>query len=96
MLYLVMAVVKPGITIEDVQRQLNIAMGAAIVSTWYRIAPNVWVVKAPAWTGAEDIRMQLKGLVEPSGRLMITRIDPSEKAGWMDQAFWTWLKTHSS
>lgn len=87
MFYVVMATVKPGVTIEDVQTALEPAM------SWYRIAPNVWIINT--FESASTWQTRLKDLVSPTGRLFISRLDTSDRQGWMDKKFWDWLRSHN-
>lgn len=81
--YIVMINVNSGLTIVDVQ--------AALTNTvqWYRIANNVWIVHTNL--GVVWLNDRLQSLANPSGRLFISRLDPRERQGWMDQAFWDWV-----
>lgn len=88
MLFVVMAVVRPGVTIEDVQRAF-----VSPVLSWYRIAPNVWIVSS--WGDANNLHSQLESLIRPSGNLFISKLDlSSSQEGWMDKRFWDWLRDH--
>lgn len=82
--YVVMAIVRPGVSIEDVQRAFR-----PPVQGWYRIAPNVWIVRSSG--DAKLLFRQLESLIRPTGNLFISPLDISERQGWMDQKFWSWL-----
>ena len=83
MFYIVMATVNPGITIDDVQRALA-------GMQWYRIAPNVWVVYS--WMRADDLFNRLHYLTNPGGSLLISRLDWTDRQGFMPPAFWNWAR----
>lgn len=88
MFYLVMAIVRTGVTIEDIQRAF-----ASPVISWYRIAPNVWIVSS--WGDASTIYEQLESLIKPGGNLFVSKLDVSDRQGWMDKRFWTWMREQS-
>lgn len=76
--------VNPGLTISDVQAVLAGKMH------WYRVANNVWVVQTAR--GKEWIDNLLRNMADPSGRLLIVRLDIGEHKGLMPRAFWDWLE----
>jgi hypothetical protein len=84
--HIVMATVNPGITIEDVQRIIR----PGVVS-YYRIAPNVWVVSSYE-NSASTLYERVKTLAIPNGRLFIGRLDMDDRQGWMDKPFWEWVR----
>ncbi len=87
MFYIIIATVLPGVTLIDVENILSTAQA-------YRIAANAWVINtaepAVIWHN------RLINLVHPSGRLFISRLDISDRFGWMDEAFWTWMNQQAA
>lgn len=81
--FLVMLNANPGLTIADVQN----ALGNDI--QWYRVANNVWVVHIS--NTSKWLFDRLSSLATPSGTLLITRLDPKDRQGWMPKQFWDWV-----
>lgn len=82
--YLVMANVNPGLTIADVQNVLQHHV------YWYRATNNVWVVDTThpsTW-----LFERLSPLTNPSGLLFISRLDPTDRQGWMPKDFWDFIE----
>ena len=75
---------KNGITEDQVKAQMNLAVD------WYKYSDYCWVVKTTSNPAKWQTR--LKPLVETTGRLLIIKIDPTERQGWMDKSFWAWLR----
>jgi hypothetical protein len=88
MFYVVMALVNPGITVKDVQDILG-----PLVVSFYRIAPNVWIIYAPP-NRAKDISDRLQPVCSPGGRVFVSQLDLNDRWGWLDKATWEWMKTH--
>lgn len=85
MFYVIMAVVRAGVTIDDVQRAFTLP-----VMAWYRIAPNVWIVNTYSGN-ATDLCRLVEPLVKPTGNVFVSRLETSDKQGWMDKKFWEWV-----
>lgn len=85
--HIIMATLNPGVTIKDFQAHLG-----GYVSSYYRIAPNVWVVVG--FLDAATLAAVLNPLISPGGNLFVTRIDPTDNQGMMMPAFWIWLQKH--
>ena len=75
---------KSGVSSESIEAKLNLAID------WYRYVNNSYIVYTTSdiekWMG------RLKPLVESDGRLLIFEIKVNSRNGWMNQAFWDWLK----
>jgi len=86
-LYVVTAMLNPGVTVDAVQSSLNIA------HSWYRINITSWVIctneDATTWSN------RLTVFVRPHGSVFICRIDLLDRFGWMTNDFWTWLSAHA-
>lgn len=76
---------KTGVTEEEVKKKMNLAVD------WYKYSEYCWVVKTTS--NATKWQTRLKPLVEPKGTLLILKIDPSERQGWIAKGFWEWLKS---
>jgi hypothetical protein len=74
---------KAGVTQEQVEEKMNLALD------WYKYAANSWIVKTTS--DAAKWQTRLKPLVEPDGTLLILKIDPSDRQGWIAKGFWEWL-----
>lgn len=85
--YIIMATLTPGVTIVDFQTYL-----AAYVTTYYRTAPNVWVVVT--FHTAATLAALLNPFTSPGGNILVTRIDPVDINGMMDPDFWTWMRNN--
>jgi hypothetical protein len=73
---------KNGITDKDVENVMNLALD------WYRYSNSNWLVKSTS--NIEKWQTRLKPLVAPGGKLVILKIDPSERQGWLSKDFWNW------
>lgn len=85
--YIIVAALNPGVTIVDVQTILGV-----YATSYYRIAPNVWVVVS--FLDAATLSASLNHLTTPGGTLLVSRIDPSDKQGMMVPDFWMWMRNH--
>ena len=83
-LYHIYLVPRAGVTLDQIKEKLNLALD------WYKYAENCWVVETTSDAGKWQAR--LKPLVEPSGSLLILKIDSTERQGWMTKKFWDWIK----
>ena len=79
----------PGLGINDVQQVLG-----AFATTYYRIAPNTWIILAHEYENAGAWWERLRHLVHPSGTMFICRLDPGDRSGWIDKKFWEWLEVN--
>lgn len=73
-----------GITQSQINDQIDLAID------WYKYAPNCWVVKSTS--EIERWQTRLKPLVEPDGSLVVLKVDPWVRQGWIAKGFWEWLK----
>ena len=86
MLYVVVLSAIPAVDVNRVQNVLGPA------HSWYRIAPNSWVIctgePAAAWNA------RLSPFVKPNGSIVIFRLDTTDRQGWIQQKFWEWVREH--
>ena len=75
---------KVGVTGAQVEETMNKAVD------WYRYSDYCWVVKTTSSLSVWQTR--LKPLVESDGTLLILKIDPAQRQGWIAKSFWTWLR----
>ena len=75
---------KAGVTEEQVKVQMNLAVD------WYKYSDYCWMVKTTS--DAAKWQTRLRPLVEPDGTLLIMKIDPTQRQGWIAKGFWEWLK----
>lgn len=75
---------KAGVSMDQVESKMNLALD------WYKYAEHSWVVKSSS--DAAKWQTRLKSLVEPDGTLLILKLDPSERQGWIAKGFWKWYK----
>ena len=79
---------KAGISEESIKEKMNLAID------WYKYSDYCWVVKTTS--NVTKWQTRLKSFVEPDGTLLILKIDPSQKQGWIAKGFWEWLKKDGS
>lgn len=75
---------KAGVTTEQVTESMNLALD------WYKYSDYCWVVKTTS--DAAKWQTRLRPLVEPDGTLLIFKLDPSQRQGWIAKGFWDWLR----
>ena len=75
---------KSDVSEEQIEEKMNLALD------WYKYAASCWVVKSSSDVAKWQTR--LKPLVEPDGSLLILKIDPTERQGWIAKGFWDWYK----
>jgi hypothetical protein len=59
---------------------------------WYRYTPNCWIV----WTSSSAERWyeRLRPYIKDDDSMLIVKIDPSDRQGWVSTRVWQWLKDH--
>lgn len=79
--------VQPGedYSIEDIETMMGIS-----THDWYRYTATNWIVKSKVVS--RELKDRLKPFVEPDGNLLILKINPNIRQGWMNKALWTWFK----
>ncbi|AOI64537.1 hypothetical protein WS51_12670 [Burkholderia territorii] len=75
---------KSGVSEETVKAKMNLSID------WYKYSDTCWVVKTTS--DAAKWQARLKPLVEPDGSLLILRVDPTDRQGWIAKSFWAWLR----
>ena len=75
-----------GVTEEDVEKVMNLALD------WYRYSEYCWVVKTTSDVSKWQTR--LLPLIKPGGTLLILKVDPTKRQGWLAKSFWEWLRKH--
>lgn len=78
---------KDGVSREEVEGKLNLALD------WYRYAPNSYVVHTSS--SVDKWKARLINFIKPGGRLLILKLDYSQRQGWMNKDFWEWLRERS-
>lgn len=79
---------RAGVTDDSVKEIMNLAID------WYQYSEYCWVVKTTS--NAKKWQSRLKPFVDPEGNLLIIKIDPSDRQGWMEKSFWKWLRSLSA
>ena len=74
---------KADSTYEEVEKAMNMALD------WYRVKEDVWILFSSS--NAEKWYERLKKFSGDGGFLFISRLDVSNRQGWMKKAFWEWL-----
>ena len=75
---------KAGINEDQVKEKMNLAVD------WYKYSDYCWILKSTS--DAAKWQTRLKPLVQPGGTLLILKIDPTQRQGWIAKSFWEWLK----
>jgi hypothetical protein len=78
---------KEGVSRAQVEAKLNLGLD------WYRYAPNLYVVHTSS--SVDKWKARLIDFIKPGGRLLILRLDASQRQGWMNKDFWEWLREKS-
>lgn len=71
---------------------LNEAMDKAL--DWYQISENTWIVYTTS--DATKWYARLAPLTKTDGRVFISKLDNSDRKGWMDKSFWQWMRKDRS
>jgi hypothetical protein len=74
---------KPGVTPEQVEKTMNMAVD------WFRHKPTYWILYTTS--DAKKWYSRLQPLVEPGGQVYICKLDRSDSWGFMPKQFWEWL-----
>lgn len=75
---------KKGVTEEQIEEKIDLSLD------WYKYAAKCWIVKSSSDVAKWQTR--LKPLVEPDGSLLILKIDPYARQGWLAKGFWDWYE----
>ena len=77
---------KPGITDEQIQKQMNLAVD------WFKYSSTSWLI----WTTSDIAKWKLRldPLFRPKGIVFICEIDPNNCDGFMNPEGWKWLRKH--
>jgi len=73
---------------EDLKKRMNKALD------WFRISENTWVLYTTS--DATKWYSRLSPLVKTDGHVFVCRLDNSDRKGWMDKAFWQWMRKDRS
>ena len=65
-----------------------------LTSEWKHPIESTWVVRTDK--NANVIYNSLRETLDRNDRIFITKIDPSDKQGWMDVTFWNWINQPQS
>lgn len=82
--YHITLIPQAGVSESLIERKMDTAVD------WFRYSKFNWIV----WTTSDAAKWaeRLSELVKPDGTLFICRLDVSDRRGWMDKSFWTWLR----
>lgn len=75
---------KPGITREDVQKKMDLAID------WFRYDDKNWVVYTTS--DAKKWFSRLEKYVEPGGQVLIIKLDTKDYWGFMTENLWDWFR----
>jgi len=77
-------------TKEVTKSQLEVKLSLAV--DWYRYDDNIYIIYTTS--SIDKWQQRLLELVKTDGRLFICELQIENRNGWMNKAFWEWLKKH--
>ena len=75
---------KKGVATEDFEKKMNLAVD------WYRYHDNAYVVYTTS--SVDKWQERLLEFVKDDGILFICELNIEQRSGFMNTAFWDWLK----
>lgn len=60
-----------------------------LTPNWSHPLESTWVVRTEK--SANDIYNILRLNMDRNDRILIIKVDPNDKQGWMDKSFWDWM-----
>ena len=82
--YQIYVVPKEGISYETIEKKIDLGLD------WFKYDKALYVVYSTS--DVKKWMLRLRPLVEKDGRLFICELNISNRNGWMNRSFWTWLK----
>ena len=78
--------IKPnsGISREIIEKKISLALD------WYRYDENLYIVYTTS--SVNKWQERLLDSVKNDGRLFICELNTVNRNGWLNNAFWTWMK----
>ncbi len=73
-----------GVTEEQIKAKMDLAL------EWYKYSDFNWIVCTTS--DAAKWQARLLPFAQPDGILLIMKLDPTSRQGWIAKSFWTWLK----
>lgn len=62
--------------------------------TWWHYIDSTWIVKTT--DSVETIAEKLNPLIDSvNNSLLVVKIDPSERQGWLPKKAWDWIRNNS-
>lgn len=83
-LYVVMLEPRKGVTRAQIEKKMNLARD------WFYTSENFWILYTTS--DAAKWMERLLPLAKPEGSLFISKLDSSDRQGWMHEKFWEWLE----
>ena len=68
---------------SDIKRKMDLS------KDWYKINDKLWVLYTTS--DANKLYGRLEEFVKDDGNLFISRLDVSDRQGWMSNEFWEWM-----
>ncbi len=62
------------------------------IGEWQHPLESVWIV-ATNTCNENSIYEKVKPELDPNDLLLIFKIEPKKRQGWLAKSFWTWMKT---
>ena len=73
------------VTLKEVEKKMDLAVD------WYRIGDSLWILYSTS--NVEKLYQRLAPLFKNSGSVFICKLDETERQGWMNEAFWDWIRS---
>lgn len=83
--YIFIAVPGLGSDSPEIEKKLDLA------KDWFRFSDKCWVVYTTS-DAAKWYKRLSKVVKSRDGRLLIFKLDPSDRQGWITEAFWEWMR----
>jgi len=81
-----MAYIQPrkDVEYETIEEKMNLA------NDWFRVSDELWILYTTS--DADKWHSRLKPFVDPDGYLFVSKLDVTQRQGWMKKSFWKWLR----
>jgi hypothetical protein len=78
----------PGVSSENIKTAMDLALD------WYRVSETTWIVFSSS--DADKLYARLKKYVGPKGRVLVLKVDHTDRNGFMPKDFWAWVNKNSA
>ena len=63
--------------------------------SWQHPLEYTWFVKVNDSVSASNLYSELKPLLSERDRILIIKVDPVHKQGWLSRSFWDWINVEN-